>query len=315
MPPSVLLLTLTPNSDVDRERLARALPQLAGEDPALAIVSSAGPTVTIGAAGEQHLEIVVDRLRREFSVAASVDTPRVAYREAIRGTGDAERKCARPIGGRGQDAHVRVRVSPAPAWSGCAFAEHLGPDRLPDRLVEAIRGAVHEAAATGIATSHPLDACVELCGGSYDVADSSPDDFRQAATDALRDAVRQAQSLIIEPVMRIEIQTTAEWMPIVLNAITARARRPRPIVESGGPARTIRAHLPLARLIGVAAELRDRTGGRASTTMTLATYWESNDDRDGDDGSSPVREPLRPRPHPRISAVAVPEPSDDLRDF
>jgi len=309
----LLSLAVIPNTAGDRRKLARGLASLMREDPALVVrTDAASGEVRIFAAGEQHLEIVVDRLRREFDVAATVGRPQVAFKETATRVAEGEMKYARQAGGRGEYGHVKLRIHPGLPGSGFVFENDVTMGAIPAPFIEPIEDGIREALGRGVLAGHPIDDVrVVLYDGSYHDVDSSPSAFRTAAEMAFQDGMRRSRPALLQPMVRLEVRTPREHLAEVMADLTGRGARVYGGDESGGSVR-VTARAAVADTVGYGASLRRLTNGRASYTMRFDGYdpFEPTDDPGGD-RSSGVRSPLRPASPPRASNIALPEPPDD----
>ena len=237
--------------------------RLAAEDPTLSFKSDHQTGhVVVGGMGELHLEIVVDRLKREFNVEASVGRPRVVCKETLTQPADGEMKYALQVGGRGQYGHVRLRLHPAAPGTGCIFENHISGGAIPNEFIESVHEGVKETLASGGVAGYPIDDVrVELYDGSYHDVDSTPAAFKIAGSLATWIAVRKGNPVVLEPVMRVEVAVPTEDAGGVMQNLSGR----RGLIQSlqdDGPMTTLRASVPLAGLFGYATDLRARTNGR-----------------------------------------------------
>ncbi len=276
-PEPVVAVAIEPRAKGDGDRMGVALAQLADEDPTFHVGTDgdSGQTVISGM-GELHLEILVDRLWREFEVATAIGPPRVAYRETVAGTARAEGRWIRQSGGgSGQWGHVWLEVAPAGRGDGVIFENRVVGGAVPREYVPAVEAGVREAAAGGVLAGYPVvDVRVALVGGSAHEQDSSELAFRIAAGIGFKEGVRAASPTLLEPVMRVEVTTPEEFVGDVLGDLTVR----RGTVEGmegaagRGGAQVVRALVPLARLFGYTTDLCSMTQGRAQGVMALAHY-------------------------------------------
>jgi elongation factor G len=309
---SLLLLTLRPNTPADRGRLDAGLREMLIEDPTLSgEADDATSTVTIGGMSEMQLEIVIDRLRRDFDVKAAVDPVAVAYREALTCTAEGEGRLSRQVGGHGEYAHAKIRVFPGEPGSGFAFHNSVMDGTIPDRFLEPIRDGIAERAGRGVLAGYPLvDVSAELWDGSYHDEDSSESAFRIAGAMAFEDAAKKAAPVLMEPMMRVEVVVPTEHGSDVVASLLRRRGQIR-VDTADLNRRTVHVVAPLSELLGYAFDLRARTGGRGTYTLQFEGYARFDPEMDGDDRASCVGAPLRPAPTPRNSAIALPEPDDD----
>jgi elongation factor G len=222
--------------------------------------------------GELHLEIIVDRLRREFKVDANVGRPEVAYKETISSSSVAEGKFIRQTGGRGQYGHVKIKVDPLERDSGFRFIDSIKGGVIPREFIPAIEKGVKEATETGVVAGYPvIDLSVELIDGSYHEVDSSEIAFKIAASMAFKDAIGRAKPVILEPNMKVEVVVPEEFMGVILGDLSS--RRGKIIgTEPRGGLQAIRAEVPLAEMFGYATSMRSMTEGRGSFTMEFSHY-------------------------------------------
>jgi len=275
-PTPVIQLAIEPKTKADQDKLGTALAKLTQEDPTLKVHTDAetGQTILAGM-GELHLEVIVDRMQREFGVGANVGKPQVAYRETIRGEAEAEGRFIRQTGGRGQYGHVKIRVAPLPAGSGFRFENAIAGGAIPREFIPAVEKGVEEALEAGVLAGYPMsDVAVTLFDGSYHEVDSSEMAFKIAASMALRQAAEKAGPLLLEPIMKLEVVVPEEYLGDVIGDLNARRGRIEG-VELRGTSQIIRASVPLKEMFGYATELRSRTQGRGSFTMHFSRYEEA----------------------------------------
>ena len=309
----VLLLAIHAICDAGREKLDRGLRQLMDEDPTLSVDTDRQTgEVTIGAAGELQLEIVVDRLRREFHVEATLGRPQVAYKEALTQAADGEGRYARQTGGLGQYGHAKIHVSPGKPGTGYVFESVLIGGNIPNRFIEPIKDGIQEASTRGVLAGYPIrDVSVELYDGSYHEIDSSEMAFKIAGALAFEDAAKKARPVLLEPVMHVEVVVPEEHTADVVGNLSGR-RGQIQSYDNRGDAQVIRAVVPLSEMLGYAADLRSRTRGRATHSLHFDHYQQVRSDPHRSDGDrdSLVSAPLKPVPRSNDSAVALPEPDD-----
>ncbi|GIW69532.1 MAG: elongation factor G [Patescibacteria group bacterium] len=271
----VIGLVLEPKSKADRDKMSVAIKKFLEEDPTLKIKTDeeTGQGVLYGM-GELHLEIIVDRMKREFNVEVNTGKPQVAYRETIRKAVDVEGKYIRQSGGRGQYGHVVVKVEPLERGKGVEFVDKIVGGTIPKEYIPAVEKGVMEAVECGVLAGYPLvDLRVTLYDGSFHEVDSSEMAFKMAAIEAMRDAQRNADSYLIEPIMKIEVVTPDEFMGDVIGNLSSKRGKIEG-TEQRGNARVITCTAPLAEMFGYATELRGLTQGRASFTMEPSHYEE-----------------------------------------
>jgi elongation factor G len=314
---ALLSLAIRPKTEADQERLARGIRTLMAEDPKMsAITDPATGEVVIAGMGELHLEIIVDRLKREFNVEASVGRPLVVYKETLTRQADGEGRLARQTGGRGQYAHVKLHLYPGEPGSGYVFANEIIGGAIPQEFIKPIDEGIKEALARGVLAGHPVDDLrIVLYDGSYHDVDSSEMSFRIAGNMALHDAARKAAPVLLEPIMRVEVVAPTENVGNVMGNLSSRRGRIQSQEDRDG-LRRITARVPLSEMFGYATDLRSRTRGRGTFAMQFAYYQpvdRAENEGTGDD--SMVGAPRKPLPTLRNSSVALPEPMQgDLQD-
>ena len=275
-PEPVISQAVEPKTKVDQEKMGLALGRLAQEDPSFRVRTDeeSGQTIISGM-GELHLEIIVDRMRREFGVEASVGKPQVAYRETMKKSLESEGKFIKQSGGRGQYGHVWLRLEPQPAGKGYEFVDAIKGGRVPREFIPAVEKGVLEALQDGVLAGYPVvDVKATLFDGSYHEVDSNENAFKMAAIFAFKDGMRKATPLLLEPVMAVEVETPEEKMGDVMGDLSSR----RGIIQGmddlpGGKA--IKAEVPLGEMFGYSTTLRSLTQGRATYTMEFKHYAEA----------------------------------------
>jgi elongation factor G len=274
-PEPVIQLAIEPKTKADQEKLGVAIQKLAQEDPTLRVYTDqeTGQTILAGM-GELHLEIIVDRMKREFNVEAHVGKPQVAYRETIRRNSEADYKHAKQSGGRGQYGHVKIRVEPLESGKGFEFENDTVGGSVPKEYVPAIQKGIVEALEGGILAGYPMsDLKVTLWDGSYHDVDSSEMAFKIAGSMAIKEAAGKAKPVLLEPVMRVEVVVPEEYMgPVNGDLISRRGRLEG--TEIRGTTQLIKAMVPLSEMFGYATDLRSRTQGRGAFTMHFGQYEE-----------------------------------------
>ena len=272
----VIRLAIEPKTKVDQEKLATALQRLAEEDPTFQINTDTetGQTIIAGM-GELHLEVLVDRLTREFRVDANVGKPQVAYRETVRQPVEkVVLRYVKQTGGKGQFAHVVLNLEPLGPGGGYEFVDKIKGGAIPTEYIPAVDQGVQEAMASGVLAGYPLvDLRVTLADGSYHEVDSSEMAFKIAGSMALKEAVAKAKPVLLEPVMEVEVVTPEDFMGDVIGDVNSRRGRIEKL-DNRGTSRIIRAFVPLAEMFGYATDLRSRTQGRATYTMQFHSYQE-----------------------------------------
>jgi elongation factor G len=272
-PEPVIDVAIEPKTKVDQERMSISLQRLAEEDPTFRTYTNqeTGQTIISGM-GELHLEIIVDRLIREFKVGANVGKPQVAYKETIAKTVQAEGRFVRQSGGRGQYGHVWLELAPRETGSGFEFINKIVGGVVPREYIPAVEAGVKEATQNGVLGGYPvIDVSVTIFDGSYHDVDSSEIAFKIAGSLAFKAGMQKAQPVLLEPVMKVEVTIPEEYMGDVMGDINSRRGR----IEGMDPAdglQTIRAKVPLAEMFGYATELRSRTQGRGIFSMGFSHY-------------------------------------------
>ncbi len=273
-PAPVIQLAIEPRTKADQEKLGMAIQKLVSEDPTLRVNTDpeTGQTILAGM-GELHLEIIVDRMKREFNVEANVGKPQVAYRETIRAKAEGEEKYAKQTGGRGQYGHVKLRVEPAPG-KGFEFENDIVGGAIPREYIPAVEKGIVEALEGGVLAGYPMsDVHVTLWDGSYHEVDSSEMAFKIAGSIAVKKAINKAKPVLLEPVMRVEVTVPEEYMGTVNGDLISRRGRLEGTEIAGGT-HIVKAMVPLSEMFGYATELRSRTQGRGSFTMHFGQYEE-----------------------------------------
>jgi elongation factor G len=274
-PEPVIELAVEPKTKADQDKMAIALQRLAEEDPTFRVSTDQETSQTrIAGMGELHLEVIVDRMLREFKVQANVGRPQVSYREAIRKAAQAEGRFVRQTGGKGQYGHAVITLEPAERGSGYAFESKIVGGAVPREFWRAIEEGIRDALAGGVMAGYPvIDAKATLIDGSFHEVDSSEMAFKIAGSMAAKAAVQKADPAILEPVMRVEVVTPEDFMGDVIGNLNAR-RGSVDGIEERGTSRVIGAHVPLAEMFGYATDLRSMTQGRATYSMEFSRYAE-----------------------------------------
>jgi elongation factor G len=276
-PEPVIDLAIEPKTKQDQEKLTTALQRLSDEDPTFRVRTDeeTGQTVIAGM-GELHLEIIVDRLMREFSVDANVGQPQVAYRETIRKRVDkVEGRFVRQTGGRGQFGHVYLSVEPNEQGAGYVFESKIVGGSIPREYIPAVDQGVKEALEGGVVAGFPMvDVKVELIDGSYHEVDSSEVAFKIAGSMALKEAVKRASPTLLEPVMAVEVVVPKDFVGTVVGDLTSRRGRIGGMESRGAIAEVVNAQVPLSQMFGYATAVRSATQGRATFTMQFHSYQE-----------------------------------------
>jgi elongation factor G len=274
-PMPVIQLAVEPKTKADQEKMGLAIQKLAQEDPTFRVNTDpeTGQTILSGM-GELHLEIIVDRMMREFSVGANVGKPQVAYRETIRKNAEAEGRHIKQTGGHGQYGHVKIRVEPLPSGSGFVFENEVTGGRVPKEYINPTEVGIKEALEGGILAGYPMsDVKVTLYDGSYHDVDSSEMAFKIAGSMAIKEAAKRAKPVLLEPIMAVEVVVPEDYMGDVIGDLYSRRGRIE-ATELRGTTRIIKAMVPLSAMFGYATELRSRTQGRGSFTMHFGKYEE-----------------------------------------
>jgi elongation factor G len=275
IPIPVISVAVEPKTQADQEKMSLALQRLAKEDPSFRISTDEESAQTIiSGMGELHLEIIVDRMRREFKVEANVGKPQVAYRETIRGTIESEGKHVKQSGGRGQFGHVWLKIEPNAQGKGNEFINGIVGGSVPREFIPAVEKGVKEAIETGVMAGYPVvDTKVTLFDGSYHDVDSDEISFRMAAIFGFKDGFRKAKPVILEPVMKVEVVTPEEYMGDVIGDLNRRRGQIQGM-EDTPAGKTVTAEVPLSEMFGYATNVRSMSQGRATFTMEFAKYME-----------------------------------------
>ena len=282
-PEPVISVAVEPKTKPDQEKMGLALSKLAHEDPSFRVTTDeeSGQTIISGM-GELHLEIIVDRLRREFKVDANVGQPQVAYRETIRKSIEQESKFVRQTGGRGQYGHVYVRIEPAEPGSGYTFENAIVGGVIPREYIPAVGKGIEEQMANGVIAGYPVvDVKCTLFDGSYHDVDSSEMAFKIAGSMAFRDGAARAAPVLLEPMMKVEVVTPEEYMGDVMGDLNRRRGMVQGMEESASGT-VIRSEVPLKEMFGYATDLRSLTQGRATFTMEFLKYADVPESIAGD---------------------------------
>jgi elongation factor G len=269
-------VAIEPRTKADQEKMGVALSKLAQEDPSFRVHTDeeSGQTIISGM-GELHLEIIVDRMKREFKVDANVGAPQVAYRETIRKAVEQEGKFVRQSGGRGQFGHVWLKIEPQEQGAGYEFVNEIAGGVVPKEYIPSVDKGIQEQMDNGVIAGFPMvDVKVTLYDGSYHEVDSSEMAFKIAASMGFKEGARKANPVLLEPMMKVEVVTPEEYMGDVMGDLNRR----RGVVqgmEDGPAGKLIHAEVPLAEMFGYATDLRSATQGRASYSMEFAKYSEA----------------------------------------
>jgi elongation factor G len=275
-PAPVISVAIEPKTKVDQDKLGKALAALSEEDPTFQVRTDeeTGQTIISGM-GELHLDVLVDRMTREFSVAANVGKPQVAYRETITNPVEkVEERYVRQTGGRGQYGHVVISLEPTGPGGGYEFVDKIVGGVIPKEYIPAVDAGIQEALEGGVLAGYPLvDIRATLTFGSYHDVDSSEMAFKIAGSMALKKAVRQAKPVLLEPIMQVEVVTPEDYMGDVIGDLSSRRGKVEGM-EQRGNAQVVRAQVPLSEMFGYATDLRSRTQGRATYTMQFDSYQQ-----------------------------------------
>jgi len=275
-PEPVIAVAVEPKTKSDQEKMGVALSKLAQEDPSFRVRTDeeSGQTIIAGM-GELHLDIIVDRMKREFKVEANVGKPQVAYRETIRKPVESEGKFVRQSGGRGQYGHVKIRLEPMEQGGGFEFVNQIVGGVVPKDYIPAVGKGIEEQMQNGVLAGYPLVDCkATLFDGSYHEVDSSEMAFKIAGSMAMRDGALKADPVLLEPTMKVEVATPEEYMGDVMGDLNRRRGLVQGM-EDTPAGKTIRAHVPLAEMFGYATDLRSMSQGRASYSMEFLAYAEA----------------------------------------
>jgi elongation factor G len=278
-PEPVISQAVEPKTKVDQEKMGLALNRLAQEDPSFRVRTDeeSGQTIIAGM-GELHLDIIVDRMKREFGVEATVGKPQVAYRETIRKTcEEIEGKFVKQSGGRGQYGHVVLKIEPQEPGKGFEFIDNIKGGTVPREYIPAVEKGVRETLTSGVLAGYPVvDVKVTLFFGSYHDVDSNENAFRMAASMAFKDGCRKASPVILEPMMAVEVETPEDYAGTVMGDLSSRRGMVQGMDEiQGGGGKIIKAEVPLSEMFGYSTSLRSATQGRATYTMEFKHYSEA----------------------------------------
>jgi elongation factor G len=313
---ALLSLAIMPKTKADQERLRHGLGTLLAEDPTIRVkTDQATGEVVVAGMGELHLEIIVDRLKREFNVEASVGRPQVAYKETLTRPADGDMKYVEQTGSRGQYAHAKIHLHPGAPGSGYVFENEIVGGAIPKEFIPPIDDGIKEALTRGVLAGYPVDDVrIVLYDGSYHDVDSSARAFKIAGSMAFEAAARKAKPVLLEPVMRVAVSVPNEHTGDVMDNLASRRGHIESQEDREGM-RVINARVPLAEMFGYATDLRSRTRGRGTFAMRFARYQPLDPPENKDDGhDSMVGVPRKPTPTHRDSSVALPEPVEEDRD-
>jgi elongation factor G len=276
-PQPVISQAVEPKTKADQERMGIALGRLAQEDPSFRVHTDEESSQTIiSGMGELHLEIIVDRMKREFNVDANVGKPQVAYREAIKKAVEIEGKFIKQTGGKGQYGHVWLKLEPNEAGKGYEFVDGIKGGTVPREYIPAVQKGVAEATSTGVLAGYPVvDVKVTLFDGSYHEVDSSEQAFKMAGSMAFKDGMRKATPVLLEPMMAVEVETPEEFMGNVVGDLSSRRGMIQGMDDQIGGIKVVKAEVPLSEMFGYSTTLRSLSQGRATYTMEFKHYSEA----------------------------------------
>ena len=276
-PEPVIHVAVEPKTKADQEKMGIALGRLAAEDPSFRVRTDeeSGQTIISGM-GELHLEIIVDRMKREFGVDANVGAPQVAYRECIKKAVEQEGKFVKQSGGRGQFGHVWLKIEPNEAGKGYEFVDAIKGGVVPREYIPAVDKGLQDAITSGVLAGFPVvDIKFTLFDGSYHDVDSNENAFRMAASMAFKEGMRKAQPTLLEPMMSVEVETPEDYMGNVMGDLSSRRGMVQGMDDIPGGMKAVRAEVPLAEMFGYATQLRSLTQGRATYSMEFKHYAEA----------------------------------------
>ena len=274
-PEPVIKIAVEPKTKADQEKMGIALARLAEEDPTFRVATDEETSQTlISGMGELHLEIIVDRMRREFGVEANVGNPQVSYRETITKTAEAEHKYVKQSGGRGQYGHCALRVEPQETGKGCEFLDEVKGGVIPREYIPAIEKGVKEALNSGVVAGYPMvDVKTAVFYGSYHEVDSSEIAFKLAAIHAFKEACQKAGPVLLEPMMKVEVTTPEEYMGNIIGDLSSKRGQIEEMSDRAN-IKVVKAKVPLAEMFGYSTSLRSMSQGRANYTMEFSHYNE-----------------------------------------
>merc|ERR1712227_939303 len=276
-PEPVISIAVEPKSQADQEKMGLALGKLAAEDPSFKVRTDdeTGQTIISGM-GELHLDIIVDRMKREFKVECNVGNPQVAYRETLRKSVEVEGKFVRQSGGRGQFGHVWLRIEPQEEGAGYEFVNEIVGGVVPKEFIPAVDKGIQEQMRSGVLAGYPvLDVKVTLFDGSYHDVDSSEMAFKIAGSMGFKKGAAEANPVLLEPTMKVEVTTPEDWMGDVVGDLNRRRGMIEGMEDGVGGIKIVRAKVPLSEMFGYATDLRSATQGRASYSMEFFNYAEA----------------------------------------
>ena len=276
-PEPVIHVAVEPKTKADQEKMGLALNRLAQEDPSFRVRTDeeSGQTIISGM-GELHLEILVDRMKREFNVEANVGAPQVAYREAIKKSAEIEGKFIKQSGGRGQYGHVWLRLEPNEAGKGFEFVDAIKGGTVPREFIPAVEKGLVDTLPNGVLAGFPVvDVKVTLFDGSYHDVDSNENAFKMAASIAFKDGMRKSNPVLLEPMMAVEVETPEDFMGNVMGDLSGRRGMVQGMEDQVGGIKLVKAEVPLAEMFGYSTTLRSLSQGRATYSMEFKHYSEA----------------------------------------
>ncbi|NPU91835.1 MAG: elongation factor G [Gammaproteobacteria bacterium] len=276
-PEPVISVAVEPKTKSDQEKMGLALGRLAQEDPSFRVRTDeeSGQTIISGM-GELHLDIIVDRMKREFGVEANIGAPQVAYRETIRASVEQEGKFVRQSGGRGQYGHVWLRIEPVEAGGGIQFGNEVVGGAVPKEYFSAVEKGVREQLKNGVIAGYPVvDVKVTLFDGSYHEVDSNENAFRMAGSMGVKEGARKAKPVLLEPIMKVEVETPEDYMGDIMGDMNRRRGLLQGMDDMFGGSKLVRAEVPLSEMFGYATQLRSMSQGRATFSMEFVKYAEA----------------------------------------
>ncbi len=276
-PEPVIHVAVEPKTKMDQEKMGMALNRLAQEDPSFRVRSDeeSGQTIISGM-GELHLEVLVERMKREFGVEANVGAPQVAYREAIRKSVEVEGKFVKQSGGRGQYGHVWLKVEPNESGKGFEFVDAIKGGSVPREFIPAVKKGLEDTLPNGVLAGFPVvDVKVTLFDGSYHDVDSNENAFKMAASMGFKDGMRKASPVLLEPMMSVEVETPEDYTGTVMGDLSSRRGMVQGMEDMAGGGKVVKAEVPLAEMFGYSTALRSATQGRATYTMEFKHYTEA----------------------------------------
>jgi elongation factor G len=276
-PEPVIHVAVEPKTKADQEKMGMALSRLAQEDPSFRVHTDEESAQTIiSGMGELHLEILVDRMRREFGVEANVGAPQVAYREAIRKLAEVEGKYVKQSGGKGQYGHVWIKMEPSEAGKGFEFVDQIKGGTVPREFIPAVEKGLRESLNSGILAGYPVvDVKVTLFDGSYHDVDSNENAFKMAASMAFKEGMRKGDAVLLEPIMAVEVETPEDYMGDVMGDLSSRRGVIQGMEDMASGGKVIRCEVPLSEMFGYSTTMRSLSQGRATYTMEFKHYAEA----------------------------------------